>query len=64
MTLHDDSSRKSKRISETFISEYVNKTHKGVRKYVPGIKFENYSRRINSIAETETFRQLSAEKQK
>ena len=49
---------------ETFKSEYMNKKHKGLRKGAPGMEFENYSRRINSIAEIETFGQLSAEKQK
>ena len=49
---------------ETFISEYVNKKHEGIRKDAPGIKFENYSRRINSIAETETDNYLLKNKSK
>ena len=49
---------------ETFKSEYVNKKYKGLRKGAPGMEFENYSRIINSIADTETFGQLSVEKQK
>ena len=49
---------------ETFKYEYVNKKHKGLRKGALEMEFENYSRRINSIAEIETFGQLSAEKQK
>ena len=49
---------------ETFKSEYVNKKHKELSKGALGMEFENYSRRIDSIAEIETFGQLSAEKQK
>ena len=49
---------------ETFKSEYVNKKHKGLRKGGPGMEFENYLKRINSVADIETFGQLSAEKQK
>ena len=49
---------------ETFKNEYVNKKHKGLRKGGPGMEFESYLKRINSIADIETFGQLSAEKQK
>ena len=45
-------------------SENVNKNYKGLRKGAQGMKFENYSRRINSIKEIETFGQLTHEKQK
>ena len=54
----------SKEYIETFKSEYVNKKQKGLRKGALEMEFENYSRRINSIADIETFGQLSAEKQK
>ena len=49
---------------ETFKSENVNQKHKGLRKGAVGMEFENYSKRINSIKEIETFGQLSLEKQK
>ena len=49
---------------ETFKSEHVNKKYKGLRKGAPGMEFENYSRRTNSIADTKSFGQLSVEKQK
>ena len=42
----------------------MNKKYKGLRKGAPGMEFENCSKRINSIADTETFGQLSVEKQK
>lgn len=38
-------------------SENVNKNYKGPRKGAQRMKFENYSRRINSIKEIETFGQ-------
>ena len=41
---------------ETFKSEYMNKKLKRLRKGAPGMEFENYSRRINSIAKIETLK--------
>ena len=49
-----------KQYIETFKSTYVNKKPKGLTKSSFGMEFENYSRRINSIADTETFGQLYA----
>ena len=54
----------SKEYFETFKSENVNKTHRGLRKSAVGMEFEKYSKRINSIKEIETFGQLPKEKQK
>ena len=41
---------------ETFKSECMNKKLKRLRKGAPGMEFENYSRRINSIAKIETLK--------
>lgn len=49
---------------ESFKCKNVNKKHKGLRKGAPGMDFESYSKRINSIKETETFGSQTAEKQK
>ena len=49
---------------EKFESENVNKKHKVLRKGAKGMEFENYSKRINSIKETETFGQTTQENQK
>lgn len=49
-----------KQYIETFKSTYVNKKPKGLTKSSFGMEFENYSRRINSIADIETFGQLYA----
>ena len=54
----------SKEYFETFKSENVNKTHRGLRKSAVRMEFEKYSKRINSIKEIETFGQLPKEKQK
>ena len=40
---------------EQFESDNVNKKHKGFRKGAAGMEFENYSRRINSVNEIESF---------
>ena len=42
----------------------MNKKHKGFRKDARGMEFENYSKRINSVQEIETFGQLTQDKQK
>ena len=42
----------------------MNKKHKGFRKGARGMEFENYSKRINSVQEIETFGQLTQDKQK
>ena len=47
---------------EQFESGNVNKKHKGLRKGVSGMEFENYSRRINSVYEIESFGQTINEK--
>ena len=49
---------------EEFESQAVNKKHKGLRKDAPGMEFEDYAKRINSIIEIETFGHLLNEKQK
>ena len=49
---------------EKFESENINKKPKGLRKGAKGIESENYSKRINSIKQNETFSRLSQEKQK
>ena len=38
-----------------FESENINKKYKSLRKGAKGMEFENYSKRINSIKEIETF---------
>ena len=48
---------------ETFESENISKKHKSLRKGARGMEFENYSKRINSVQEIETFGQLTQEKQ-
>ena len=49
---------------ESFKCKNVNKKHKGLRKGAPGMDFQGYSKRINSIKENETFGSQPAEKQK
>ena len=49
-----------KQYIETFKSAYVNKKPKGLTKGSFGMESENYSRRINSILDIETFGQLYA----
>lgn len=49
---------------ECFKSENVNKKYKGLRKGAKGMDHENYSKRINSVRDIETFGQLSGENQK
>ena len=49
---------------ETFESVKINKKHKGLRKGARGMEFENYSEKINSVQEIETFGQLTQDKQK
>ena len=44
---------------EKFESENVNKKHKVLRKGAKGMEFKNYSKRINSIKEIETFGQTT-----
>ena len=53
-----------KEYHESFKGQNVNKKHKGLRKSAPGMDFKNYSKRINSIKQIETFGILPAEKQK
>ena len=49
---------------EFFKRQLVNKKHKGLNKGAPGMEFEDWAKRINSVKEIETFRQLPKEKQK
>ena len=48
-----------KKYSEKFESENINKKHKGLRKGAKRMEFENYSKRIHSIKDIETFGQLT-----
>ena len=52
----------TKEYFEQFESDNVNKKHKWLRKGVSGMEFENYSRRINSVYEIESFGQTINEK--
>ena len=49
---------------EEFESEKTNRKHNGPRKAALGMEFENYTRRINSVKDIETFGQNLPEKQK
>ena len=49
---------------EEFESEKTNRKHNGLRKAALRMEFENYTRRINSVKDIETFGQNLPEKQK
>ena len=49
---------------EEFESQTTNKKHKGLRKGVAGMEFEDYAKKINLIKKIETFGHLLNEKQK
>ena len=43
---------------EIFESKYLNKNHKGIKKGSSGLSFENFSRRIGSLVNFDTFKLL------